>query len=280
MNKSAVISHNIFNSIFVIPTLNLLALFLVMFNAIHLPGAFGFSIIALVLLVRMLLHPVFVQMIKSQQKIAEIKPHLDKLQAKHKKDPKMLQQEQMRLYKEAGINPASGCLTAIIQMPVFIGLYSTLNIFLHDGTSAKAINEINKILYIPALKIQHVDTHFFGLNLAVSPQKAGMWFYYLVPVVTGLLQYAQAKYATPQALTPATPAPKKSDKKLAVKGEEPEEKKDSQGDFQKAMNTQMKYFFPFMIGYFAFTLPVGLSLYWNIFSIFSILQYRRVSKSS
>jgi YidC/Oxa1 family membrane protein insertase len=276
MNKASVISHNIFNTIFVIPTLNLLALFLVIFNAVHLPGAFGFSIVALVVLIRLLLHPVFVQMVKSQQKMQDVKPQLDKIQAKYKKDPKKLQEEQMRLYREAGINPASGCLTAIIQLPIFIGLYSTLNLFLADGSSAKVIHEINKVLYVPFLKIHEIDPNFFGFNLALSPQHSHKMYYFIIPVITGLLQYAQAKYSTP-GMAPAEP--KKSDKKLAVKDGEPE-KKDGQGDFQKALSMQMKYFFPFMIAYFAYTLPVGLSLYWNIFSIFSILQYRRVNKKT
>jgi len=48
------------------------------------------------------------------------------------------------------------------------------------------------------------------------------------------------------------------------------------GDFQKAMNTQMKFIFPLMIGWFSYTLPVGLSLYWNIFSLFSIMQYKKL----
>ena len=50
-------------------------------------------------------------------------------------------------------------------------------------------------------------------------------------------------------------------------------------DFQSAMNTQMKYMFPVMIGYFSYTLPLGLSLYWNIFSIFAILQGIQTKKS-
>lgn len=275
------ISQNIFSTIFIIPTLNLLVLFFTLFTAIKMPGAFGFSIIALVLLVRALLHPFFVKQMETQKKMQDLKPHIDKIQAKHKKDPKRLQEEQMRLYKEAGLNPASGCLTMLIQLPVFIGLYSTLSTFLTHGTSAKTISEINKILYIPSLKIQSIDPNFFGFNLALSPQNAnGQWQYYLVPVVTGLLQYAQAKYATPMGSPAPIEEPKKAGKKNGKELAKVEEKKqDTTGDFQKALNLQMKYFFPLMIGYFAYTLPVGLALYWNIFSIFSILQYRNVNKN-
>lgn len=275
------ISQNIFNVIFVIPTLNLLALFLLIFNSVGLPGAFGFAIVALVLVVRAILHPFFVKQMETQKKMQNIKPHLDKIQAKHKKDPKRLQEEQMRLYKEHGLNPAAGCLPMLIQLPVFFGLYTTLDLFLKDGSSVKAIGEINKVLYSKAIHIQKLDPMFFGFNLALTPQKAGEWHYYLMPVITGLLQYAQTRYASPIGTPAEDPvAVKKEDKKLAKAGAREEEKKsDNMGDFQKALNVQMKYFFPIMIAYFSFILPVGLSLYWNIFAIFSILQYRRVNKN-
>lgn len=267
------ITHNFFNDIFVIPILNILVAIYAGLHALGLPGAFGLAIVALTVGIRFLLHPFFKQQIHTARKMTEIKPHLDRLQAQHKKDPKRLQQEQLLLYKEHGLNPASGCLFLIIQMPIFIGLYSTLNVFLQHGVGAKTVSQINGVLYTKAIAIsQVIDPQFLGFNLALSPQKAGIWFYYLIPVLTGVLQYFQA------VATTAQPAQKVENKKALAKKDDRDKKPDPQGDFQKAMNTQMKYIFPFMIGYFAFTLPVGLSLYWNIFSLFSILQYRRVNK--
>ncbi|MGB3019739.1 MAG: YidC/Oxa1 family membrane protein insertase, partial [Microgenomates group bacterium] len=122
------ITHNFFNDIFVIPILNILVAIYAGLHALGLPGAFGLAIVALTVGIRFLLHPFFKQQIHTARKMTEIKPHLDRLQAQHKKDPKRLQQEQLLLYKEHGLNPASGCLFLIIQMPIFIGLYSTLNV--------------------------------------------------------------------------------------------------------------------------------------------------------
>lgn len=127
---------------------------------------------------------------------------------------------------------------------------------------------INKVLYFPFLEISSIDPMFLGFNLALSPQKAGNWFYYLVPVVTAGLQYAQTVMTMKS--TQAAPQTTKGDEK----------KEDMAGDFQKAMNTQMRYIFPVMIGWFAYTLPVGMSLYWNIFSIFSIVQYQQLKTKS
>ncbi len=255
------LNPNFFNTVFVFPILNLLVLFYSLFVFLKIPGAFGFAIIGLTVLVRFLLQPFFHQQMKTAKKMQELKPHLDRLSEKHKSDKKTLQQEQMKLYKQAGINPASGCLFMIIQIPIFIALYNTLSLFLRNGNMAKVIVEINKALYFSFLKITTIDPWFFGFNLALTPQKAGLWYYYLIPVLTAFLQYYQVRVSTPQTPTP-TP--------------EVKEKKDSSGDFQKAMNTQMKFFFPVLIGWFSYSLPVGLSLYWNIFSIFSIIQYRQL----
>lgn len=257
------LNPNFFNNLFVFPILNLMVGFYQLFLLVKLPGAFGFSIIALTAFIRLILHPLFHQQIHTAKKMQDLKPHLDNLSQKHKKDPKKLQEEQMRLYKEAGINPAAGCIFVIIQIPIFIALYNTLSLFLTNASTASVIADINKVLYFPFLKISTIDPWFFGFNLALTPAKAGQWYYYIIPIVTGLLQYFQAKASYPA--TPPAALIKDKDGKPAAGG-----------DFQKMMQTQMKYLFPLMIGWFSFTLPVGLSLYWNIFSLFSIIQYRKI----
>ena len=256
-----------FNNFFVIPILNLLVLFYTIFNALKIPFAFGFAIIALTALVRVILQPFFHKQMETAKKMQEMRPQLEHLAKKHKDDKKTLQQEQLKLYQQAGINPASGCLYMIIQIPIFIALFNTFNLFLNAKDMTKVIAEINNVLYLPFLKIAGtIDPNFFGLNLAQAPQKFGVSVYLLVPIVTAVLQYYQAKVATP-------PAP-------VTKGETGEIKKETvkQEDFQKAMSTQMKYIFPLLIGWFAWTLPAGLSLYWNVFSIFSIIQYSKLKK--
>jgi YidC/Oxa1 family membrane protein insertase len=138
------LSPNFFNTVFVFPILNLLMLLYKGFLTLNLPGAFGWSIISLTLLVRLVLHPFFRQQLETAKKIQDMKPHLDKLSHKHKSDPKKLQQEQLRLYQEAGINPASGCVFMIIQIPIFIALYNTLSLFLLNGGAGKIAASINK----------------------------------------------------------------------------------------------------------------------------------------
>ncbi|OGK37875.1 hypothetical protein A3F03_01505 [Candidatus Roizmanbacteria bacterium RIFCSPHIGHO2_12_FULL_41_11] len=265
----------LFNTAIIQPILNILVAFYKLFLVVHLPGAFGFAIIALTVCVRLLMHPFFKQQIHTSKKMQDLKPHLDRLSDKHKKDPKKLQQEQMRLYKEAGINPASGCLFAIVQIPLFLGLYQTLQRFLLNGTTTKVITGINKELYAAFLKISSIDPWFFGFNLALSPAKAHVWYYLSVPIITAVLQFFQAQ----TTLLPTSKPDEKKKLSLEKDSKNKDKKESSTGeDFQKAMNTQMKYFFPLMIGYFSYTLPIGLSLYWNIFSIFSIIQHATMKK--
>jgi len=273
------LNPNFFNTIFVIPILNLLVFFYKLFLLVKLPGAFGFAIIALTVAIRLLFQPFFQKQIETAKKMQELKPHLDSLSTKHKDDKKQLQAEQLKLYQQHGINPTSGCLVMIVQLPVFIALYNTLNLFLLNGHAEKTITTINKVLYLPILKIQSIDPWFFGLDLVKTPKQAGTWIYLLIPLITGILQYFQAQASMPamQKQTSEVGLSKKDRLTSEVK-----DKKvgDGGGDFQKAMNTQMKYIFPLMIGYFSYTLPVGLALYWNIFSIMGIMQYKKVNNKS
>lgn len=264
-----------YNTVFVNPIINLLALYHYLFAIANIPGTLGFSIVALTVTIRLLLHPFFKQQMDSAKKMQDIKPHIDNLSKKHKGDAKKIQEEQMRLYQEAGINPASGCLFMIIQIPVFLALYQTLQQFFVADTT-KVIVSLNKILYFPFLHFKTLDAWFLGLNLAATPQQMKSIFAYLIPIVTGILQYFQTVSTTAGMMQPSTSA-------KATVGNAKDGKKDEKStgdDFQKAMNTQMKYVFPLMIGWFAFSMPIGLALYWNIFSIFSIIQYELHKRKS
>ncbi len=261
---------NFYNVVFAQPILNLLVILYQGFALLKIPGAFGLAIIALTIFIRLILHPFFHQQMQTAKKMQDLKPRLDSLGQKHKGDAKRLQQEQLKLYQEAGINPASGCLFMLVQFPVFIALYQTLILFLKDN-SVQAVAEIRKHLY-SFVKIGSINPNFFGFNLALSPQKTGVWYYYLIPLITAFLQYYQVKVSTPKTLPPAK---SDADKKSLQTKEEP--KQSSQEDFQKVMNTQMKFVFPLLIGWFSFSLPVGLSIYWNVFSLFSIIQYNRLN---
>lgn len=249
-----------FDTLVLNPILNILLLNYKFFSSFNAPYALGFSIIGLTIVIRFILYPLMSAQLKAAKKMQEVNPHLSKLKEKHKGDPKLLQQETMRLYKEFGINPAAGCLPIIIQIPVIWGLYSALNKVIHLG--ANTVSEVNKLAYFDFLKIQSPwDVYFFGLPLAQNPSQLLNSFgpiILLVPILTGVFQYLQSK------MMMSAKAVQKDDTK----------KKE---DFASAFQTQALYIFPVMIGFLSYTFPIGLSLYWNTFTIFGIIQQYKIS---
>jgi len=89
-------------------------------------GNYGFAIMIFGLLIKLIFFPLSRQMIMSQHKMQMIQPELKKIQQKYKNDPQRLNQETMHLYKTYKVNPFTGCLPLLIQMPIFFALFRTL----------------------------------------------------------------------------------------------------------------------------------------------------------
>src|SRR6516164_3420940 len=84
------------------------------------------TIVVLVVLMRLILVPLFVKQMHSMRKMSALTPQLQELRKKYKGDKQTLNEETMRLYKEAGVNPLGGCLPLLAQMPLFFALFSVL----------------------------------------------------------------------------------------------------------------------------------------------------------
>jgi YidC/Oxa1 family membrane protein insertase len=262
------------------PIINLLVALYKLFEYFHIPGPLGFAVIGLTLIIRLILYPLMNAQLRSAKKMAKIKPHMDLLSTKHKDDKQALQQAQLALYKEHGVNPAAGCLPLLIQMPVLIALYGVFNQVLNNGNLHKVIEEINHVVYSQALKMTQLDLNFFGINLGIKPAQFQTHGYLLllVPIITAALQYWQTKLMMPIPAkvsegTPAVLKPiNKKTKELAKIEEKPKE--DMAADMQK----QMAIITPLMFGYFALQFPLGLALYWNVFGLFGIIQQIAINK--
>jgi YidC/Oxa1 family membrane protein insertase len=95
----------------------------------HIVGESAAWLVAVVLLtvaMRLVIFPFFVKQIRSQRKMQEFQPKIKELQAKYKNDREKLNVEMMALWREEGINPLSGCLPLLLQMPIFLALFHTL----------------------------------------------------------------------------------------------------------------------------------------------------------
>ncbi len=258
---------NLFDTLLINPILNLLIVFYGLLNAAHIPGSLGLAIITLTVIIRLSLWPLTAAQLKSSKKMAELKPHLQRIKEIHGKDKVRHQQEVSNLYKEHGINPLSGCLPLVLQMPIFIALYQVLLKFVNLN-SADLLSGINNRIYINALKLQDIpNTSFFGLNLSTKPNEwatAGA-FLLIIPAITGALQFLQSRMLVADEKKPTQKVQKKNSGN-----------KESMEDSMAQMQSQMAFIMPAMIAFFAYGFPIGLALYWNTFTIIGIIQQYKI----
>lgn len=89
-----------------------------------LPGSWGWAILVLTLVIKLLTWPLTSAQLKAAKKMAQFAKPMQEIREKHGKNPEKMQKELMKLYQEHGINPLAGCLPILIQIPIFFGLYS------------------------------------------------------------------------------------------------------------------------------------------------------------
>jgi YidC/Oxa1 family membrane protein insertase len=143
---------------------------LLFFNLMYgLFGNYGVAIIIFAVLLKVIFFPLSRQMIISQHKMQLLQPEMKKVQAKYKDDPQALNQEMMHLYKIYKVNPFSGCLPLLIQMPIFFALYQTL------GTS---------------IEFRHASFVLWLTDLSFKDP------YYVLPIGMGIMMLVQSLMTT------------------------------------------------------------------------------------
>lgn len=151
---------------------------------IHIPN-YGLAIILMTLLIKVLLFPLTNMQMKSMRAMQEFQPQLKVLQDQYKDDPKNLQSQIMKLYEENGINPLSGCLPMLVQMPILIAFYQAMS-QIHYANSAHAgflfINNLSNVGYQEGL---------YGL---------------ILPLLSAITTYYQQKISTVDTADPTQKA--------------------------------------------------------------------------
>jgi len=126
---------------------------------------YGLAIIMLVVVLRLVLHPVTRWSQKSMTKMQTIGPKMEELRKKHGDKKEQLNQEMMRLYREEGINPVTGCLPMFLQMPIWIGLYGALQV---------AIN-LRHAAFLPADWVDWMPWRTIFLQDLAQPDSLVLW---------------------------------------------------------------------------------------------------------
>jgi len=203
----------------------------------------GIAIIILTILIKVILLPLSRKSIESQKALSKLQPEIKKIQAKYKNDKEKQAQAIMEFYKQNKINPASGCLPLLIQLPILIALYK---VFL-SGLNSKVVAD----LYSFMPQIEHINPMFLG-RVDLSERSIPL------AVIAGGLQYVQTKMITAKQT----------------------QGKDKKSDFASIMNQQMLYMMPIMTAIIALNFPAGLPLYWIVVTLFTISQQYFIMKKN
>mgnify|MGYP000197515341 CR=1 FL=1 len=220
---------------------------------------FGIAIILFTLLIRALTHPLMVQQIKGSRAMQDMQsnPRYKEMQEKYKNDREKLAQEQMKLYKELGVNPLASCLPTLIQFPIIIGLYQSLTRAL--ATTPLEMLDLSRIVYPQLANVEAMlplKSSFLWMDLA-TPERLYLPFLpdFGIPVlaiVVLITTYMQSKLMTPPAANPR--------------------------DQSSQISGMMNIYMPILMGWISLTLASGIALYFLASNVAGILQYAMLGK--
>ncbi len=223
---------NIWNTILYQPLLNALA-FLV---SIIPGGDVGVAVIILTILVKIILFPLSQKSIESQAEMNILAPEINKIKTSGASKEEQAKQT-FELYKKHNVNPFSGCLLVLIQIPVIFALYYVF---------FKGINFESGLLYSFVPVPPQINMIFLGF-LDVTKKSL------VLAILAGVSQYLQA-YFMPKPAASLSAGNSFAD------------------SFSKSMNMQMKYIFPFVVAFIAYSISGAVALYWITSNLFMVGQ--------
>ena len=222
---------------------------------------YGIAIILMTVLIRVVLYPLMQKQMVSMREMQKIQPLMKEVQDKYKNDKERLNKELMALYKEHKVNPMSGCLPLIIQMPILILLFQVLRKFEYLDTAGKIAGGF---LWIPRqvqIIVEEVPKIVAGLaapdQLIQLPGSGifGIQYLGIMPFLIGGSMYIQQKMTSTSGAA-------------AGKG----------GGSSEQTQKMMTIMMPLMIGFMSFSLPSGLTLYWLASTLLGIGQQYLINK--
>ncbi|KAL5762268.1 hypothetical protein ACOSP7_018532 [Xanthoceras sorbifolium] len=217
-------------------------------STLHVPYAYGFAIILLTVLVKAATFPLTKKQVESAMAMRSLTPQIKAIQERYAGDQERIQLETARLYKLAGINPLAGCLPTLATIPVWIGLYRALSNVADEGLLSEGF------FWIPSL----------AGPTTVAARQSGSGISWLFPFVDGHppLGWSDtlAYLVLPLLLVVS--------QYISVQIMQSSQSNDPNLKSSQAITK----FLPLMIGYFALSVPSGLSLYWFTNNILSTAQ--------
>jgi YidC/Oxa1 family membrane protein insertase len=223
----------------------------------YLGDNFGVAIIIFTALIRLITYPLTASSIKSTRKMQELQQskHWQDIQKKYKDDKQKLQEEQLKLYREVGFNPLSGCLPTLIQFPIIIGLYQAI-IRVMAVTPLQLLDLSRHLYGFIQNSLIPLNSHFLWMDLG-QPERLYLPFLpnIGIPILTILVVITS--WLSTKMMTPASP--------------------DGQG---AQMSQMMNIYMPLLMGYLTYVYASGLALYFVISNLLQILQNVAMGKAN
>lgn len=217
-------------------------------SALHVPYAYGFAIILLTVLVKAATFPLTKKQVESAMAMRSLQPQVKAIQQRFAGDQERIQLETARLYKLASINPLAGCLPTLATIPVWIGLYRALSNVADEGLLTEGFFWIPSLSGPTTITARQSGSGISWLFPFVDGHPPLGWSdtlaYLVLPVLLVVSQYISVQIM-----------------------------QSAQSDDPNMKSSQaVSKFLPLMIGYFALSVPSGLSLYWLTNNILSTAQ--------
>ncbi len=179
---------------------------------VSIVGDYGWAIIVFTILVRLCLLPLMVKQIKSTKAMQDIQPKMLEIQEKYKNKPEKQQEELMKLYKDAKINPMAGCLPLLIQLPILMGLFALLrDPVAHGVFASKAaylaadhgflwIDSISRTHNISLGLLSGVSAYFMQKSMATTDESQAQMMKTMTIMMTAMSFYWGYMYEAGLAL--------------------------------------------------------------------------------
>lgn len=215
--------------------------------------SWGLSIVLLTVLMRLLLFPLFVKQIRMQRAMQTMQPRLKELQALHKGDKEKLNQEVMKLYKEHGANPLTGCLPLLLQMPVFFALFRVLSSLAADAKHSVYGMPADLVRSAAQAKVfgAPIGAAFDWSNARVHALGASPTTVKVVAAIMVVLMGATTFWTQRQLMA-----------RTAANG----------GTQMASQQKILLYVLPFVFFITGFRFPIGVLLYWLTTNVWSMAQ--------
>lgn len=224
-----------------------------------LGGNVVLSIVLFTILIRLTTYPLIRKQQQSTKAMQELQPELKKLQEKYKNDRERMAQAQMELYKEYGVNPLAGCLPALIQLPIMLGLYRAIVTTL--AATPLELLSLSDRLWVSGLSSEiPLHNKFLWLNLAVPDPM------FILPILV-----VATTYLYQRLLMPNMSANNNNNGPSEGSGNEA-------ADQAAQISRQMMIIMPFMFGFFSLQFASGLSIYFIASNFIGIGQSALMGK--